>query len=301
MLLITGATGFVGRHVVKKVSKTRDDIRILATSDFAAARKTYPNMDVVAGDITRRETLRGLGKDVDTVIHLAGMVSYSKPRDVLMMVNVKGTQNVLEECKDAERFIFASSVSVYGEISGQKPANESYPTKPENLYGRSKLEAERVIVGSGLPHTILRIAPIYGAGSPDWMKNLALLEKGFPIPNTKNLTHVTHISNASSAFHLALTNRFNGLFNIADAQPVGFVHMAEKVVHLLGKKPNVVPFWYAALLASLAGKGQYMKVLTMNRSYDISAAKNKLGYIPGGDTDKNLREMVEWYKSESGK
>ncbi len=134
MLLVTGATGFLGTNLIKGVSKIRDDIRILTMdSDFEKAKNLYPKYEIVKGDITRKETLKGVGKDVDIVIHLAGLVSYSKPRGIMFRVNTEGTKNVLEACKEAEKFIFSSSVSVYGEIKGQ--ADESYPRNTTNFYG----------------------------------------------------------------------------------------------------------------------------------------------------------------------
>ncbi|MEE9323333.1 MAG: NAD-dependent epimerase/dehydratase family protein, partial [Candidatus Aenigmarchaeota archaeon] len=81
MLLVTGAAGFVGTNIVKEIGKIRDDIRILDI-DIGNAKKLYPRYEIVKGDITRKETLKGAGKDIDTVIHLAGLVSYSKPREV---------------------------------------------------------------------------------------------------------------------------------------------------------------------------------------------------------------------------
>jgi nucleoside-diphosphate-sugar epimerase len=277
---------------MKEITATGRDVRILAC-DVAAAKKMYPKSEVVKGDITLPDTLKGVGKDVGTVIHLAGLVSYTKPEEFLRSINADGTRNVLEACKKADRLIFSSSVSVYGEIRGQA-ADENYPAKPKNAYGRSKLEAEGAILSSGMKGVILRIAPLYGAGSPQWTKNLALLEKGFPIPNTKNLTHVAHVSNAASAFALALKPKARGVYNIADQAPVKFTDFAGELVSLLGRKPSTLPYWFVNSIATMRGMGAYFDVLTMNRSYDITKAK-ELGYDPSIDFDAELRKMVDWY------
>ena len=295
MLLVTGATGFVGTSIMRETGKVRKDIRILAIdSEFADARKIYPKYEVVKGDITRPETLKGIGKDIDAVIHLAGLVSYSKPREVLFRVNAEGTRNVLEACREADKFIFASSVSVYGEIRGQ--ADESYPRDPKNAYGESKKEAENVIRDSGVRNLIFRIAPIYGEGSPQWLSNLSLLEKGFPIPRTGNLTHVTHISNAVQAFRLGLKPKAEGIYNIADEKPVKFMEFAESLVRLLGKTPRTLPYWLVSFLARTKGMKAYLDVLTMNRNYDIANARKELKYDPAMDFRKEIKKMVGWYK-----
>jgi nucleoside-diphosphate-sugar epimerase len=292
MLLITGATGFVGTNVVKTIRKVREDIRILAI-DFENARKLYPDFEVIKGDVTRKDTLKGVEKDVDVVIHLAGIVSYSLPKREIFRINYEGTKNILEISKDTEKFIFSSSVSVYGEIKGK--ASESYPKNPKNPYGFSKLEAEQAILNSGIPYVIFRMAPIYGAGSPSWLKNLHLLEKGFPIPSTNNLTHILHISDASKAFELGLRKGI-GIYNIADKEPIQFSKLAEIITKLLGKKPKFLPSWFVNLLARMKGMKTYLDVLTMNRNYDISKAREELGFAPNTDLEKELKKMVEWYK-----
>jgi nucleoside-diphosphate-sugar epimerase len=296
MLLVTGATGFLGSHVIKEISKKRKDIIIL-TRDLEKAKKMYPHYKIIEGDITQKENLKLLRKDVDIVIHLAGLVSYTKPKEILFKINVEGTRNVLEACKRAEKFIFASSVAVYGEIHGQ--ADESYPRNPKNFYGESKKAAENIIMDANIPYVILRIAPLYGIGSPQWFKNLSLLEKGFPIPQTENLTHVAHVDNAAQAFELSLKRKAKGIYNIADEEPIKFVEFASELVRLLGKKPVLYPYWFVKFIARMKGLQAYLEVLTMNRNYDISNAKKELEYEPKIDFWSEVESMVEWYKCES--
>ncbi|MEM5871906.1 MAG: NAD(P)-dependent oxidoreductase [Candidatus Aenigmatarchaeota archaeon] len=296
MLLVTGATGFLGSNLMKSLSKKREDIRILVL-DVEKAKKMYPKFEIVKGDITKPETLKHVGKDVDIVIHLAGIVSYTKPKDLIFKINVEGTKNILEECKEADKFIFSSSVAVYGEIKGQ--ADESYPRNPNNFYGASKMEAENIIRDSEIPNVIFRIAPIYGVGSPQWFKNLSLLEKGFPIPNTKNLTHVCHISNAVQAFELALKrSKAQGIYNIADYEPVKFVDFASELIRLLGREPVIYPMWFVKFIAKMKRMKPYLDVLIMNRNYDIYNAEHELGYEPKIDFWEEIKKMVEWYKKE---
>jgi nucleoside-diphosphate-sugar epimerase len=295
MIMVTGASGFVGRPIVARLLKRGYKVRALCISREELA-KVPKGAQPAIGDITRPQTLISAVKDVDTVIHLAGMVSYTKPREELFRVNAIGTRNLIGLCKSVKKFIFASSVSVYGEIEGQ--ADEDYPLGPETSYGESKLTAEKYIMGSGVPYVILRMAPVYGAGSPDWKRNLRLLERGFPVPNTKNLTHVTHIDNAVQAFVLAV-EKGRGVYNIADPRPVPFVEFAETVMRSLGRKPRKMPVFLVKLIAKAMGMGAYLGVLTMNRSYVIRKAEKELGYTPESDLKARVRRMVEWYKSSS--
>lgn len=295
MLLVTGASGFVGRPIVEKLLEKGYKVRALCISR-EEAEKVPKKAERVIGDITKPQTLISPLNGVDTVIHLAGIVSYTRPREELFRINAIGTRNLLEHCKNVKKFIFASSVSVYGEIKGE--ADENYPLTPKTPYGESKMMAEKYIMDSGVPYVILRMAPIYGKGSPDWWKNLKLMERGFPIPNTKNLTHVTHISSAVQAFIRAV-EKGKGVYNIAEKEAVPFAEFAETVMKLLGKQPRRMPVFIVNLVAGIMGMKKYLDVLTINRHYVILKAENELGYRPTGDLKAELKRMVEWYRSSS--
>ncbi len=293
MLLVTGASGFVGMPLVERLLKRGYKVRALCISG-GEAKKLPSRVEAVIGDITKPQTLISPLKGVETVIHLAGMVSYTKPKEELFRINAIGTRNLLEQCRNVKKFIFASSVSVYGEIRGE--ADEDYPLAPRTPYGESKLMAEKYIRDSKIPHVILRMAPIYGTGSPDWIKNLRLMEKGFPIPKTDNLTHVTHIDNAVDAFVKAV-EKGEGVYNIADPRPVRFVEFAETVMRSLGKKPRKMPAFLVGMIAKIMGMGSYLDVLTMNRHYVIRKAEKELGYRPLSDFEAEVKRMVRWYRS----
>ena len=294
MLLITGAGGFLGSRLARLLAGRRDDVRLLFHGPIPTSLPR--NAEAVRGDVTSGAGLGKALKDVDTVIHLAGLVSYSKPRDELFRVNAWGTQNLLSRCADVSRFVLASSVAVYGET--RKEADESHPLHPRNPYGESKAEAESHVGGSGIPCVMLRMAPVYGAGSPSWRKNLSLLDKGFPIPSTRNLTHVVHADDAVQALAKA-ASKGSGAYNIADSRPIPFMEFASEIVRLLGRKPRVMPMLLVKMLAAAKGMGPYLDVLSMNRSYAIDKARKELGYKPAADLKAELRRMVEWYRSAS--
>ena len=282
--MITGGEGFIGSELLKIVK--RDDIILLSLHG-----KKHPKYEVVKGDITKPNILKNIAKDVDTVVHLAGVVSYSKSREELFKINAEATKNVLDACKNVDRFVFASSVSVIGKMN--EKVNESTEPKPFTAYGDSKLQAEKYVKDSGIDHATLRFAPVYGKGSAQWVKNLKLLEKGFPIPKADNPTHVLHVTNAAKALELSI-KKGKGVYLIADEKPVNFIQLAEKIVKLLGKKPKKVSLRLAKLMATMKGMRTYMDVLTMYRHYDISNAK-EIGYTGKIDLDKKLKEMVDWY------
>ncbi|MBN2330358.1 MAG: NAD-dependent epimerase/dehydratase family protein, partial [Candidatus Aenigmarchaeota archaeon] len=117
MLLITGGTGFVGRNLTETLIRKGRDVRLLCLPGEEVGN-LHEKADIVRGDITKPDTLRDAVRGVGTVVHLAGLVSYSKPKAMLYGVNAAGTKNLISKCGRVKRFVFASSVSVYGEIRG---------------------------------------------------------------------------------------------------------------------------------------------------------------------------------------
>jgi UDP-glucose 4-epimerase len=295
MILITGATGFIGQRLTRELIKKGYKVRVLCR-DRKRGEDVFPKAEVFRGDLSKPETLDGVTDGIETVIHLAGMVSYSKSREEIFAANVETTRNLLEKSGKVKRFIFSSSVAVYGKVSGM--ADERYPTSPMNPYGESKLECEKLIAKSGIPYVMLRIAPIYGMGSPSWQKNLKLMEKGFPIPKTKNLTHVVHISDVLQALERSI-KRGEGIYNIADRNPIPFMDFVEVIMRDLGKEPKKMNMLLVKMAARAKGMGPYLNVLTINRNYIIARAEKELGYRPKADFHKEVKRMVEWYKLAS--
>ena len=114
MILITGGAGFIGREVTRNLLSKGHQVRLLARNP-EGIKSLFPKAEVVWGDITDINSLDKALDGVDTVIHLAGLISYSKrDKDLLHMVNVEGTRNLLAHCGNVNRFVFSSSVSVYG-------------------------------------------------------------------------------------------------------------------------------------------------------------------------------------------
>jgi nucleoside-diphosphate-sugar epimerase len=292
MILVTGATGFIGQRLTRLLMKNGYKVRVLCR-DRKRGEDMFPKADIFRADLSKPETLNGVTDGIETVIHLAGLVSYSKSREEIFAANVDTTRNLLEQSGKVKKFIFSSSVAVYGKVSGM--ADENYPTIPMNPYGESKLECEKLIAKSGIPYVMLRIAPIYGMGSPSWKKNLKLMEKGFPIPKTKNLTHVVHISDVLQALERSI-KMGEGIYNIADRNPIPFMDFVEIIMRGLGKEPKRMPMLLVKAAARAKGMGSYLNVLTINRNYLIVRAEDELGYRPKTNLQEEVKRMVEWYR-----
>jgi len=174
-VLVTGAAGFTGHHMVAEAVKAGFEVRATdVSSRHYGAMFEALDVEFMASDLTKREGLDPLLDGVDGVIHVAGIHDYSTPDKVIFAVNVRAVENICDAALKAgtNRFIHTSSVGVYGYSSNPgNPVTEddNKITPPLNNYNVSKWEGEKIVQGhikeNGLKATIFRPAAIYGKRS----------------------------------------------------------------------------------------------------------------------------------------
>ena len=173
-VLITGGAGSLGRRLSLRLAGMGHRVRAfdLPSCDFSSFTGVE-GVEVLKGDIGDADAVPRAVAGVDVVVHLAALLPPVSERDrrVTMSVNVGGTEKVVEALEQGGRnahLILASSVCVYGDTSGDaEPIAVTYPPSAKDVYGESKIEAERVVLGTTLPHTILRIS---GIAVPEFME-----------------------------------------------------------------------------------------------------------------------------------
>jgi dihydroflavonol-4-reductase len=172
--LVTGATGFIGSHLIGLLLERGDDVRALVRRESSAGELKQLALQVVRGDVLDRRSIRRALRDVDRVFHLAGTTSLILPREHAFALNVEGTRIVLEEALRAEvaRVVYTSSVAAIGPAPEGATANESNVWDAGRYaipYVDSKREAEAIavrLVARGLPLVIVNPAHVLGAGDP---------------------------------------------------------------------------------------------------------------------------------------
>jgi len=166
-VLITGGAGSVGREVALELSRLGHRVRVLDLpqcdwSVFDGA----PGIERVVGSIADADVLSRATAGVDAAVHLAAILPPASERDraLTRRVNVGGTEQLIAALRAANpraHFIFSSSVCVFGDTSASEPpVTAARPPAPMDIYGESKAVAERAVIASGLPYTILRISGI---------------------------------------------------------------------------------------------------------------------------------------------
>ncbi len=260
-VLVTGADGFVGRHLVPWLA--RQGYRVIAASR-AAAR--FENPDVVGAalpDLAQPFDWRPLLGQCDAVVHLAGIAHKTVPDDLHDRVNHLASAELARaavEC-GVKHLVLISSIAAQSGASSDRELTEDTTPTPVNAYGRSKLAAEAAVRAAGVPFTILRPVVIYGDGEKGnfaTVHRIARLPVPLPIGALTAQRSILSIANFCSAVATALTNpRMRGeTFIVSDPTPVTVPDLVARYRIGLGRPPWLVPVPEKWLEWSLKAVGQ---------------------------------------------
>ena len=165
-LLVTGGAGRLGSEVARLAASAGHSVVAFDLPQvYWGSVDGLEGVEILPGDITDTGVVGEAVKRVEGVVHLAGLLPPRSEADrgLTMRVNVDGTRNIVEALTRllGVPLVFASTISTYGITAEEEPSiGEGHAQRAHNNYSESKMEAERLIRGSGVPHTILRIAPI---------------------------------------------------------------------------------------------------------------------------------------------
>ncbi|HSM70061.1 MAG TPA: NAD(P)-dependent oxidoreductase [Anaerolineales bacterium] len=210
-VLITGAGGFIGSHLVDSQLKQGNNVRALDLHlDLIQHQSANPHLETLQGDITDEDVLIRAVADIDVVYHLASAhLDVSLSDEHYRRVNVGGTLSLLEAARQAgvKRFVHCSSVGVIGDVENP-PADETTDCHPTNIYERTKLEGEREVLAysrrTGFPVVVMRPAWVYGPRDLRTAKLMRTISKGrfFFFGDGQNMRHPVYISDAVKALEL---------------------------------------------------------------------------------------------------
>lgn len=322
--LITGATGFMGPHLVRHLISNGHYCRCLVRDDDKGKPLAELGAEIVHGDITLPETLEGIGTDMDRLLHLATLghaSNFTVTPEMFEQVNVQGTLNIMQEALRAgiPRIVHCSSVAALG-IADEVPATEESACQPHHPYGISKLKAEqevkRLVKEQGLPASIIRFSMVYGPG--DWrdiLKLTRMAKRGLwpKIGSRPKLTPLIHVDDAIQGLLLAAEKgRAGEVYFITNGQSEPFDNLRKVIQNALGVKriPIYVPEWLALSLAGIVEKtfpliGKIPPVARKNiestladRVFSIEKARNELGFKPVVEPEQGLRDTVHWYQQQ---
>lgn len=319
--LITGATGFVGPHLIKKLIADGHTCKCLVRKGSENKIPEIDGMTIIFGDITKPETLVGIADDTDCLLHLATlghMSNFTVTESMFHEINVQGTLNIMHEALRAgvKRIVHCSSVAAMG-ICDEIPSTEKTKCNPHHPYGRSKLQAEtevlKMVKENNLPAAIIRFSMVYGPGDTrDILKLTRMAKKGiFPkVGNRPKLTPLIHVQDAIEGLLLACEKGTPGeIYLITNKNSEPFDKIREVIQEALGLKQRAlyVPEWAALTLAmliekafSLIGKSppvsrKNIESTLADRVFSVEKAIQELGFDPKIKPSAGLHETVKWY------
>lgn len=316
MILITGATGFVGKALCNSLAK-RQPVRVSQRASIAA---NFPKgVEVFHGVLTSDENWSNALVGVDVVVHCAARVHVMRERvaDPLLefrRVNVEGTLNLAMQAAAAgvKRFIFLSSVKVNGESTtlGFPFSADQLPC-PCDPYGVSKAEAESQLVSlaekSGMEVVIVRPPLVYGPGvGANFQSLLRAITRGIPLPFglvTGNRRSLVGIDNLVDLITTCLDHpaAANQTFLVSDGECLSTAALIRGLAEALNRPARLIPVPVVVLTAGAAflGKANLAQRLVGSLELDIGKTRNMLGWTPPLSMSEGLQRTAEyWIRSQ---
>jgi UDP-glucose 4-epimerase len=311
-VLVTGADGFIGRALCRHFAKR--GIAHLAAVRSLASSQGLPQSNVTAlGDFAAAEWGDAL-TGIDAIVHLAGRAHVLSARDSdptpHIVANVHVTRRLLDAATKAgvRRFVFASTVKVYGETTRLgRPFRAGDPSRPRDAYALSKAEAEKVLWQvcreSGIEGVVLRLPLVYGPGVKG--NFLLLLEaiakdRRLPFAGVGNRRSLLYVGNAVSAIEAALRSPAlaGQTLPIADARSVSTPDLIMKLARSLGATPRLARVPTSVLRAGAALLGRRGASIRLLGSLEVDATRfcELAPWTPPIDLDDGLARTAAWWK-----
>jgi len=302
-ILVTGATGFIGKHLVKRLITEGHKLKILIRKGSDTTKFSGLGVEPIVGNLADLNSLKFATKNVDLIIHLAGLIHpVNVPNKLYWDVNVYGTENLIRAAirNKVKRFIYCSSVTCYGSVDNEDRTiiDENYPCHSQNIYGLTKYEGENVCwrYSSKIGVTIIRPSRVYGPGDLTLLPLVKLINKHiffrFSFKKTYMIRSVGEryiIAGAEIIDKITFMNIISKVLKkrlIKIFIPKPFIIMLAFFIEITSKPFGVEPF--------LSRKK--LKFFLMSRKYNIEKAIKELGYYPRINIEEGIKRAIEWYK-----
>lgn len=318
-VLITGASGFLGFHLIEAALANNLEVYVAVRKGSRIGHLVNLPVTFTYPDFTNIVKLKDdiISGQYTYVIHAAGVTKANSSKEY-NLVNAEYAYNLgkaAEQAKDSLRkFIFISSLAAIGPLKNtDETINESTPANPVTNYGKSKLLAESMLQELTLPLIILRPTAVYGPRDKDIFIMFKAIQRGIEIYLGKQNQRLSFIY-VKDVANLAIASLFSdwiGVYNITDGNNYTRYDLAIYLKQYLNQKTikfhlsiNVVKITAFILEHSMRmfnktpvlNRERLNELLACNWACDIKKAKNELGFVPKYDLDKGLKESVDWYK-----
>lgn len=311
---MTGATGFIGGYLAERLLAMGTRVRVLARRPERAAALADAGAEVVAGDLTIPDTLRGACDGCAVVFHCAAWLGTPYTREVSWAVNAAGTAALADEAlvSGVGRFVYLSSIAVYGPVRTGVVTEESPLWRGVELYGDSKIAGEAAVreaAARGLPTVITRPGMVYGPRSRGWTIRLATwVRRGRPamVAGGHGFSRPIYIDNLIDALLLCGQRPVAGYaFTLVD-QDIPWREFLGHYARIVGRPARSISHptaWVLALADEIraALTRQPPRVRRTAIGYAVSSARfstekarSLLGWSPRFSIDQAMEITAQW-------
>lgn len=320
--LVTGATGFIGSHLVEALLLRGEEVNALVRPSSSPRHLQDMGAQVRLGNLSDQATLMAAAEGVDRIWHCAALVNDWGPPDAFVQANVDGVRNILAVATRAQtkRFVYLSTSDVYG-FPG-KPTPETVKPAPRGLpYVDSKIEGESLVWNHyrkvNLPVTVIRPGTVFGPRSNTLVLPIAraLLERrGYTIDKGKHLAGLCYVGNLVDAMLLAgdAPEAVGQAYNVTDGSAVTWAQFIYALADALQMPRPERDFshWRAYALASILeslytiqGKNERpwitrmgVELMGSDQDFPIDKARSQLGYRPRVAFADGIKATIAWLR-----
>jgi UDP-glucose 4-epimerase len=299
LIALTGATGFIGRHLLRELPKRGYRLRVLLRKPSEVA---LPCASAVIGDLARPQNMGAALADADAVIHSSGVAHAMSgiPEDDYRLLNTDGTMALARAAERAgiRRFVFLSSIRAQCGPSADRVLSEDMTPAPTDAYGRSKLAAEEGLRDLARDWVALRPVVVYGPGVKANIEQLMRLARSpwpLPLAGLTARRSLLAIDNLVGAIDCVL--RHPGSLQrpliVADPTPLTLAEMIAAMRRGLGRRPGLLPMPKALLrlACQASGRGELYERVAGDLVAD-SSALHALGWLPSVATQAGLAALM---------
>ena len=320
-VLITGATGLLGGHLIKELRQRGEDIRALVLPVENADKLEKQGVEVVRGDITDAGTLGPAVQDVDLIFHLAGMMGVWRPLSDYRLVNVTGSENLYKAAQKAgvRRYVHTSSHTVYG-LGYGRFLTENDALRPDpDPYSLTKAEGDRLIrrlmLNSAVETVILRPGTFFGPGDRLHFGRVAQkMKDGKGVINGRGEKALPfcYVTDVVQGFMLAAYHEHapGNVYNITNDRPLTQLEMFNAIADAVaGVRPTrhlpYLPIYYGSIVAEkvVARVTRTKPIVTQlgammfgsDNRHSVEKARRELGFEPKVDLRAGIKLAAEWF------
>jgi nucleoside-diphosphate-sugar epimerase len=313
--LVTGSTGFIGRHLVAQLSGQGESVRALYRDEAKKRLYLVLGEETLLGDACDETVMREAVDGVDIIYHCAAAHSTS-PADEIRRTNLQSVQtlfHLLREANSSARVVLMSSINVLGS-SNYENANEAMPRRHTgDLHVDEKIAAEELAeqaIAEGLKVVVLRPGLVYGPGDHNLQKlaRAIFLGKFMYIGSRENVVPLVHVSDMTQAMFLAAhaAPPLSGWYNVTDGSRTTIGQLVGGMADVMGcpepkrVMPAIVPKLANSVFGLLGRNGPVspsaLRFLGTSRHVDIERARKELGFAPRVGIAEGLQGMASWLR-----